>query len=260
MKFDAIDMHVHMGPISTMSYDDGCADDLIAYMDKNKIELAVCSTNIDLFYAATDHSMMEEAMERHPGRVYGYYLFNPNAGETEREIEAAFARHKGYIGIKLLPDYHRHSLDSDAYRPALRFAEERSLLLLSHTWGQAPGARSYSTMDKVLPVLEQYRNIRFLMGHSCQGQVDQAIRAASKYENAYLDICDTGRLNGVIERMVAGAGAHKVVFGTDWPQHSPVYLMGGVLYAKISDEEKKMILRGNAARLLAKQGVRVKTE
>ena len=54
----------------------------------------------------------------------------------------------------------------------------------------------------------------------------------------------------LVEKMVAEAGAHKVLFATDAPMYGYRFIQGAVLAADITDAQKKMILRDNAARLL----------
>src|SRR4051812_18552414 len=57
-------------------------------------------------------------------------------------------------------------------------------------------------------------------------------------------------VNGLIEFMVANAGSHKVVFGSDLPWYSQHYHAGAVLFAHISDEARHDVLHRNAERLL----------
>ena len=82
------------------------------------------------------------------------------------------------------------------------------------------------------------------------GTADIAIEIAKDYENAYLDLCDTGRFNGIIEKMVSAVGAEKVLYATDAPMQGYRFIQGAVLAADITDAEKKLIFRDNALRLL----------
>ena len=54
--------------------------------------------------------------------------------------------------------------------------------------------------------------------------------------------------------MVHQVGAKQVIFGTDAPMQTHNFQMGCVIGAKISDMEKKLILRDNALRILASTG------
>ena len=113
---------------------------------------------------------------------------------------------------------------------------------------------SCNSADKIADILEKYPDITFLMGHSIQGQVEEAIEIANTFKGAYLDLCDTCRLNGVVEKMVKKAGSEKVIFGTDAPMQGYHFQMGAVIGARISKEEKRNILRDNALGILRRAG------
>ncbi len=252
--YKIIDMHTHMGLEYCLYYEDHDADGMVRYMDEVGVEFVVCAPVEDLMDGASSREQIRDAMQRYPDRIKGYYSVNPLLGVTPTEIQKAFATYPGYVGLKFLPDYHRTSLMDAAYRPALEYANAHGMLVLSHTWGVSMNGESCNSADKVVRVLDRYPNLVFLMGHSCQGQVDLAIDIAKSYPNAYLDLCDTGRLNGVIEKMVGAVGAQKVVFGTDVPMQGFCFQLGCVLGARISQAEKKLILRDNALRILKETG------
>ena len=250
IDYKVIDFHTHMGLEYCLYYPDHDADSMVKNMDEANIEFIVSSPCEDLFDGDSRRQQITDAMKRYPERIKGYYCVNPKLGIDVEEIKRAFKENPGYVGLKFLPDYHRTALTDDVYAPALELANKHKMLVLSHTWGVSMNGESCNSADKVIGVLERYPDITFIMGHSIQGQVDDAIAIAKKYPNAYLDLCDTGRLNGVIEKMVKEIGANKVIFGTDAPMQSHFFQMGCVLGAKITEEEKRLILRENALRIL----------
>ncbi|MCL2517663.1 MAG: amidohydrolase family protein [Oscillospiraceae bacterium] len=243
LDYQIIDMHTHMGLQYCLYHPDHDADSMVRFMDEVGVEFIICSPCEDLFNGGTKRKHITEAMQKYPTRIRGYYGVNPAFGFNKAEM-------KNYVGFKLLPDYHRTEVTSDLYRPALEYADENKMIILSHTWGVSMNGESCNSADKIARILETYKNIKFIMGHSIQGQVNLAIELAKTYPNAYLDTCDTGRLNGVLEKMVRGAGAEKVVFGTDAPMQSYYYIMGAVLAARITKEERRLIFRDNALRII----------
>ncbi|NLF29077.1 MAG: amidohydrolase family protein [Clostridiales bacterium] len=252
--YKIIDMHTHMGLEYCLYYESHDADGIVRYMDEVGIEMILSAPVEDLMDGSSRRAQIHDAMRRYPDRIKGYYCVNPQLGYSPEGIAAAFREHPGYVGLKFLPDYHRVNLTDDVYRPAFEYADRERMLVLSHTWGVSMNGESCNSADKVVSVLDRYPNVVFLMGHSCQGQVDLAIDIARSYPNAYLDLCDTGRLNGVVEKMVRLAGAEKVVFGTDVPMQGFCFQLGCVLGARIGEEEKRLILRGNALRILRATG------
>lgn len=252
--YKIIDMHTHMGLEYCLYYENHDADGMVRYMDEVGIDFILCSPVEDLHDGSSKREQIHDAMTRYPNRIRGYYCVNPLLGYTPEGIDKEFKEYPGYVGLKFLPDYHRTNLTDDYYRPAFEYADAHNMLVLSHTWGVSMNGESCNSADKVIGVLERYKNITFIMGHSCQGQVDLAIEIAKTYPNAYLDICDTSRLNGVIEKMVGAVGAEKVIFGTDVPMQGFCFQLGCVLGAHISDAEKRLILRDNALRILKNTG------
>ena len=250
LPYKMIDIHTHMGPEYCIHYTMHDADSMVEYMNECGVELIVSSPCEDLFVTGTYRKDITEAMRKYPDRIKGYFGFNPNTGVTVAEIEKAFDENPGYVGIKVLPDYHRTNITDKSYEDVLRFANERKLIVLSHTWGVSMNGESCNSADKIVQILDKNPDITFIMGHSIQGQTELAIEIAKNYPGAYLDLCDTGRFNGMVERMVREVGAEKVLYATDAPMQGYHFIQGAVLAADITDEERRLIFRGNAERLL----------
>lgn len=253
LDYQVIDIHTHMGSESPLYTPLTDADGMVKAMDNSNVEFVVCNHLEDLF-GIGEHRKIIDAMNRYPNRFKGYYCANPILGIDADEVHKTFQENPGFVGFKVGPDYHRRPLTHADYAPIMELAHENHMLMLSHTFSAATSGFSCNDAKEVEGVVARYPNITFLMGHSIQGQVDQAIEIARKYPNAYLELCDTCRLNGVVEKMVREVGAEKVVFGTDAPLQTHDFQMGCVIGAKISDEEKKLILRDNALRLLSSVG------
>ena len=250
IDYKLIDVHTHMGPEYCYYYPGHDADSMVAYMDECGVEMIISAPCEDLFVKGFHRQDIVNAMRKYPDRIKGYFSCNPNNPASAQEMEKAFAENPGYVGLKFLPDYHRTNITDPSYADALAFADEKKLIVLSHTWGLSMNGEQCNSADKIAAILDKYPNIRFIMGHSIQGQTELAIEIAHNYPNAYLDLCDTGRFNGLVEKMVAEAGADRVLFATDAPMYGYRFIQGAVLAAEITDAQKKMILRDNAARLL----------
>lgn len=245
-----IDIHTHMGPQYPIYVPYNDADSMVRYMDECNIEIIVSAPMEDLHSKGSTRRDITDAMQRYPDRIKGYYSVNPNFAPSIKEMEEAFLNNPGYVGLKFLPDYHRINITDESYADALAFANEKSLILLSHTWGLSMNGEACNSAEKIAIILEKYPNITFIMGHSIQGQTELAIELAHNYKNAYLDLCDTGRFYGMVEKMVDAVGADRVLYATDAPLQGYRFIQGAVFAADITDAEKKMIFRDNALRLL----------
>ncbi|MFC5404258.1 amidohydrolase family protein [Cohnella soli] len=241
-----IDMHTHMGAFYGTYLPEAKLETMIQTMERENIEKIISAPHSALFDPIGGNSEIRSAMKRYPDQIYGYYVVNPHYDhDLERDL-AEFDSVEGYVGFKVLPDYHKYPLTGEKFRRIYEFANERGLLLLSHTWGHSP----YNPPQMIAELAAEYENINFLLGHSAPGETDYAIELARKQPNVYLELCDTGRLNGMIGKMVQKAGSEKVLFGTDFPWYDPHYMLGSVLFSGIEDDDIRNIIRNNALRLL----------
>ena len=241
-----IDTHAHMGTVYGTSLPQASAEEMVAAMDRRNVEMIWCSPHSALFDPNAENAEIESVMTKYPDRIKGFFAFNPNYADRFLPRIGTVLDDNGYIGFKFLPEYHKYALDGPGYSKALEFANANKLVVLSHTWGGS----AYNSTAQVRIILNKYKDIIFIMGHSAPGECEQAIELARNYENAYLDLCDIHRHSGIIDKMVTGAGAEKVLFGTDIPWYDPNYCLGGILFSRITESDKYKIIRGNAAGIL----------
>lgn len=241
-----IDMHTHMGAFYGTYLPEAKLDQMVETMERENIEWIISAPHSALFDPIGSNAEIRAAMRRYPGRIYGYYTVNPHYDhDLERDL-AEFDSVDGYVGFKFLPDYHKYPLHGEKFRKIYEFANMRGLLLLSHTWGHSP----YNPPQMIAELAREYENITFLLGHSAPGETDYAISLARNQPNVYLELCDTGRLNGMVRKMVHRASSEKVLFGTDFPWYDPHYMLGSVLFSGIEDKDIRNIIHNNAVRLL----------
>jgi len=241
-----IDMHTHMGPFYGTYLPEADLDAMVATMDRENIEWIISAPHSALFDPIGGSAEIRAAMSRYPGRIYGYFAVNPHYVDDLDAQLADYDSVDGYVGFKVLPDYHKYPLIGEKFRKIYEFADARGLLLLSHTWGHS----IYNPPQMIGELARRYPNITFLLGHSAPGETDVAIELAKTLPNVYLELCDTGRLSGMIGKMVREAGSEKVLFGTDFPWYDPNYMLGSVLFSGIGDDDIRNIIRNNAVRLL----------
>jgi len=244
-----IDAHSHMGKwFNFPIYGDPSARGMVRLMDRLGVSRCLSSAHLSIgpdFH--TGNEMIRKAMMDFPGRFTGLCTVNPNyPDEVKQELELRF--NQGFTGIKFHPGTHNYPVTGKNYRAAWEFAQERKLILLSHTWydGGICSPRLFDDLAKAYP------DVKILLGHSGgthQG-FEEAAEIAAKHKNVYLDMCGTEFSGYWIEYMVNATDPDKVVFGTDFPFHDPRITLGRVLYARLSDDIKKKILGLNIDRLL----------
>jgi len=240
-----IDSHTHMGPYFNFHIPDNDASSMVAVMDRLGISIACTSPHVGItpdFKMGND--MAVQAMRDYPGRFFGYITINPNYPEAiVDELERCYSM--GMRGIKIHPSLHGYPADGENFRPMWEYAAEKGMPVLSHTWA---GDRNCS--PRVLGDLaDRYPTVPIILGHS-GGTLDgynESLEVAKKRENVFLETCSSTVIYGMIERFVREVGAEKILFGSDMPFVNASAQIGKILYARISDEDKRKILGLNMA-------------
>ena len=211
-----IDFHGHVGNWESV----GMLDDpsrMLHAMDAAGVDQA-CLFNIFHPDGRRANDSMAAFVAKHPDRFIGFAYVSvmmPDLKpdglrlELERAIDGL-----GLKAIKIYPPYTTYPLDHEAWHPVYSFANERGLVVISHTDGS-----HLCQPARLGAVAEHFPKAKFVAGHS--GIIEpcrhQAIEMARAHANFYLETCNTYREPGVIEQLVAGAGADRVLFGSDQP-------------------------------------------
>ena len=243
-----LDMHGHYGPFAGIYMPSPYAEGMLRSMDRCGVAAVAISSHAALVDAERGNRETAEVIAEHRGRFYGYAVINPNYPEQARRELDGFAERPGFVGLKFHPDWHDHPLTGDGYLPALEYAADARLLVLSHTWGESRCSRPALVGE----VAARFPGAVFLLGHSGYGEWEAAFAVAREHENCYLELTAAYRVGGIIERMVAEVGSDKIVFGTDLPWCDPHWGIGAVCFSRIGEEDRHNILHGNAERLLAR--------
>jgi predicted TIM-barrel fold metal-dependent hydrolase len=239
-----IDMHTHYSRWIQFPIWGGLADDLVEEMDRVGIEKAVLAPQPCMTPSlACGNDGVLEAMKKHPDRLLGYAACYPVDEDTGlKEVERCV--NEGMVGIKMhtsagLP------YTFEGYAPVWRYADERGIPVLLHTWGD---------LDKMRSIFDTYRHVPVLLGHS--GAVDPSMYAeyARMYPNLWLELCLSRSPFGLVEFLVREVGADRILYGSDAPWMPFGHQLGRVLFADISEEDKKKILIENPKRVIEKAG------
>lgn len=238
-----IDFHGHVGRWDHLLMEDDIPK-LLRSMDAVGIDRA-CVFNIFHPDGTRGNDLTAAFVARHPDRFIGFAYVSPlvpqgMVPELERAIDQL-----GFRAIKLYSPYTPYEYNHAVWDPIYQFAHERGLVVLAHT-GQDAEPRFLGEAAARFP------KAQFVAGHA--GNTDpyrrQAIEAAQRYPNFFLETCSTFRTPGVIEELVREAGAERVLYGSDLPLMDPRPQLGKILTAAISNREKRLILGENARRLL----------
>jgi predicted TIM-barrel fold metal-dependent hydrolase len=240
----AIDGHAHVGDwphgANFASIKDA-AEGAVAAMDANGVD-AACVLSGGYMFGASDYRLGNDALldlcARVPDRLIGFAHANPNDDRDAMLAELDRVERAGLRCIKLLNSYQQaYPGDGPNLMALYEFAAERNMLILNHFWSE----------DEIRRIAPAFPTVDFIQGHA------GGSAAARDLPNVHGNLWSLGTL-GFIERGIANAGAGKVIFGSDAFMNPMSVGIGLAVYADVSDEEKRLILGLNMARLLKKVG------
>ncbi len=258
MDTPVIDMHSHVGNESKFGMI-GDPELYLSVLDAAGVDRAPVSC---LFYGDVSRCNDETAtfVARNPDRFMGVAFVTPYYPEEAiDELERAFDV-LGMVFLKLYPSYVFKPIDDEVYAPILDWCNKRSVIVKCHTQYDTSSLRSAGSNTYTEPtdpsrfigLAQLYPNIRWVLAHagnSREGQL-RAVEAAKSSRNIYLETCTSLADHGTIERLVEGAGADRVLYGSDMPLMDARMQIGRIATANISNEAKRRVLGLNAMELL----------
>jgi len=226
-----MDCHAHLGRSNIYHVPQWSPDELVSEMDRLGVE-ATCIFSLAGMGADDRRAddVVIEAQRRHPDRLIGFAfpgIYRPPddfRAEIERCLEA------GLRGIKT------YTHDAALLGIACGIAERERLLILNHNWG---------TPEALLDLAKGHPNAVLIVGHTDRGYV----KVFREVGNVYMCTCPLIAF-GAPEWCVEAYGADRIMFGSDMSDLPLPWGMGPILYADVSDADKRAILGGNLRRLL----------
>ena len=241
------DLHGHMGPYHGLHINRETAALADTALKRAGVRLMAFCHHSALVAPDIGNADNIKAVRAFPGRLRAYCGINPNYPDQVKKDVASFDRYADvFVGFKLHPSMHGIPVTDPRNAPAWQLADERGLLVLLHTWGGG----SLEGHPAVRKAAERYNNAKILLGHSCHGAWDEAIKLVKDFPNVYLELCAVMDERGILERFVGELGSERIVFGTDYPWFNHHYYIGAVLGAGLNDDDCRNIFYRNAEKLL----------
>jgi len=238
-----IDGHAHLGEWphgANFDSSEEAAAEAVAIMDANGIH-AACILSGGCWANGADYRLgndwLLDCTRRAPERLIPFAHINGRDSrqgmltELQRMVEA------GVRALKLYNAPQGHPGDTPNMLALYEFAQAHNMLLLNHYWSD----------DEIGRLTLQFPELIFIRGHG------GAPRLSRVYANVYDNIWSLSPL-GVLERGIRQFDPHKILYGSDAFMNEPSVGLGMVVYANIPDEDKRLILGLNMARLLRRVG------
>lgn len=248
-----IDSHLHLGVMSGYYNYDNSLSTLLNRMDTLNIRYAVNSGSLDLTYGDFDRSYQNDILvyKQSGERIFSYYSFNPNTVQQCLDMMEKYKDRKIFKGIKIHPAWHKAFGHDPRYEAVFKYASENALPILCHTWSISltNPIQKFSVPSTLTRYASQYRDVRLILGHSGgrYGGMLEAIELARSCPNVFCDVAGDIYLDRFVETLVSRIGADRVLYGSDYSMMDQRIMLGVVLGADISHEDKEKILCKNAA-------------
>lgn len=236
------------------------AEDLVSVMDEQGVDRAVVFgfpwKNPKTLSEHNDY--IAESVARFPRRLIGFCCLDLSGEKAADEAERCL---KGnFSGIGELACY-QSGFDAEAIRklaPVMETGREAGVPVLIHT--NEPVGHSYPgkapmTLAQLYTLIKKFPENKIILAHWGGGLfffqlLKKEIRESLR--NVYFDTAASPFLyDPKVYRIAAQImGAEKILFGSDYPLINPSRYVKEVKSAGMTEEETRLILGQNAARLL----------
>jgi len=185
-------------------------------------------------------------IQRYP-RLFHWVVVEPGRPETFVQAEEMLQTPR-CVGIKIHPELHKYPIKEHGAK-IFEFAASVGAVILSHS------GEDLSSPADFLPFADAFPGVRLILAHigwSRDGNMTRQVRAVqmSKQGNVFADTSSSMSItSNLIEWAVGEIGPERILFGTDTPLYFSPMQRARIDNAEISDQAKKLILRGNAERL-----------
>lgn len=231
------DCHGHLGRCSNRHVIHDTPADVVAEMDKFGVEKAcVFSFAGAMADEVWGNDVAAEFMRHAPERFVGFTLVNPHRGERPMLEELQRGLERGMRGIKLATSFQGYPDDGPLVDVAARFAHEHRQLILNHTWGGP---------EQMRRLCATYLDACFITGHTTTAFCE----VAREHPNLFICTCPMLAF-GQVEEYVDLYGAGRLLFGSDLMDLPIGWGLGPIMYARIPEASKRMILGENLRGLL----------
>ena len=187
-----------------------------------------------------------EQLEQHP-ECYGFGTVHPDMEDMADELD--YIRASGLIGVKLHPDMQAINTDDERLFSLYEWLQNEGMPLFVHCGDEH---RDFSHPKHLRAVIDRFPDLTVIAAHlGGWSKWDEALECL-KDTNCYVDIssCMMFLPPEKVAEYVRAFGAHRVLFGTDFPIWDAASEVKNLESLPLTDDEKEQIFFRNAQRIL----------
>jgi len=261
----AIDFHTHAFPdflaeraIAQLeahahghkAFIEGTVSALLRSMDEAEIEKSVvCS--IATSPSQVD-SIVKWSAEIASDRIIPFPSVHPNTENVKQKLREIY--HRGFLGVKLHPQYQGFCLDDDSAYGIYEGVEDLGLILVAHCGFDLAFPDDLSASpERISRVLDRFPSLVFVATHSGSWKMWDDVRKYLVGRDLFFETSfsiEDGTPE-TIRRILIDHGTERVLFGSDSPWKKQANEMRLIKSLNLGQEAERAIFRENAERLLA---------
>ncbi len=198
---------------------------------------------------ALGNETVAKAVTQYPDAFLGLSTINPEH-QSDSEIAAVIERYHRQLrfpGLKTLVAGQNINYDDPRFARWYEFGNLHRLYAVIDPCGR----QDTEMLDRLC---RRYPDLRISLDHCGQSwpYAKWAAEMVRRFPNVDAQLTYTNVTNGVIEYLVEQCGADRVLFGTDAPMRDPRPQVGWVVYARLMESQKRLILGENFRHILAR--------
>jgi len=258
-----------------LQWDDPGSSDALAGRWVQELDRAGVSRAVLIASIPGDEESVATAVQLHPSRFVGFFMFNPTAADAAPRLERALGELR-LRGVALFPAMHRYALDHEQVDMTFRAAATHGAAVFVHCGVLSVGVRKKLGLPSpfdlrlgdplaVAAVAARHPRVPVIIPHFGAGLFAVALMAADQAPNIVLDSSSSNSwmryhprltLDAVFRQALEVAGPDRIIFGTDssffprgWNRPILETQRAALAAAGADDGMVDRILRGNFERL-----------
>lgn len=260
--YDVIDFHSHIYPdriakkatkgVSefysiAMKIESGDVNNLLEYgKEANIFKHVVHSVATTPRQVKRINDFIANECELHKDKLIGFAAVHPDFEDSLSEIDRDVQL--GLKGIKIHPDFQHFNMDCEEMFPIYDYIQGK-LPILIHCGDYR---YDYSHPKRLARILKMFPRLEVIAAHFGGWSIYDLAMEYLLNENCYLDTSSSFAFLGKVRsrEIIKAYGAERLVFGVDFPMADHKSELDFFMNLGLSDEENRLILHDNAAKIL----------
>lgn len=240
----------------------GTVEEVLASMHRDGIDYTVLANFAPTHLLSRNNLWTLETAQQHPQLIPLVSLHPDMEGDLLTQLQHYISL--GAKGLKIHPSIQEFAPNHSDMKEVYAYCEANTFPVVFHCgFVSHVYLNDFANLAMILPVIDTYRQIPIVLTHMAEGNAADVLRLAAQYHHVLFDtsIAISGKLcfkrlhdscwqnDAFVVDIIRRIGAERIVFGSDYPFGSPIHDVTRLLRMPLTDDEKRLIVGGNALRL-----------